>query len=185
MGLFKRVSDVVNATTVLAIDVNRRFEQAIRDINANAYTADRFTQDVAATTLKSMNILLRFWRPLTDEVLPTIVITTNAVAVPGATGISGTGSLMEPVPVGTSVDVSDLVFLGWAPPTATPVPNVSQIPTLPMVSPVPAAAMDGFRQRITVTLNVPLGAPYPQQGIYQGFAMIGQAPVAIVVARIL
>lgn len=184
MGLFKRINDVVRGTANLMIDTNQRFETAVADINAGNYTADRLTSDVTSTWLNSFRLLLRFWRPLSDEVLPTIVITTPGATVPGATGITGTGSLLEPVPLGTAVDVTELAFLGWSPATLSPVSNVSQIPTLAMVTPVPATDMDALRQRVTVTLDVPSTAPPPQQGVYQGFVLIGQAPVAIVVARI-
>ena len=187
MGLFKRISDVVRDTSNLLIDANQRFETAVTKINARppTYTANNLTEDVTQTALKSFLLLLKFWKPLSDETLPTITITTPAAAVPGAMGISGTGSLIEPVPVGTALDVTDLAFLGWLPATAAPVANVSQIPPLPMTTPIPPADTDALRQRVTVYLNVPAAAPAPQQGIYQGFVLIGQAPVAIVIARLL
>lgn len=185
MALFKRMNDVIRDTSNLLIDMNGRFQTAVQDINSSSYTADRLTEDVTKTALGTFLLWLKFWRPLSDDTLPTIMITAPAASIPGATGLGGTGSLLEPIPLGTNPTVTDLAFLGWSPATTSPVPDVSTISTLAMTSPVPDGEMDALRQRITVRLNVPAAASTPQQGTYEGFVLVGSAVVAIVKARVL
>jgi hypothetical protein len=186
MGLFQRLQDVVNESTTLLLDSNTRAREALKKINRNppTYTANNLVEDVTQTALGSLKLWLKFWKPLSDPVLPTVTITAPANTIAGNAGLMGTVSLTDSVPVGVSPDVTSLVFTGW---TVLPAPgtDASQIPPLAMKTPIPDAEMDPLRQQLTVTLNVPAAAPVPQRGIYQGFVLLGQAPLAVVVVRAL
>jgi hypothetical protein len=186
MGLFQRVQDVVFESTLLLLESNNRVMEALQKINKTppTYTANDLVEDVTQTALRSLKLWVKFWKPLSDPVLPTLTITAPANTIPGNTGLNGTVSITESVPIWVSPTVTPLVFMGWSvlPPPGT---DASQIPPLAMISPIPDADMDPLRQQLTVRLAVPGAAPVPQGGIYQGFVLLGQAPLAIVAVRAL
>lgn len=196
MGLFQRIQDVATDASLLLLDANRRFRLALDKINRNIpgpYTANDLTDDVTHTAVNVALFWLKFLRPLRDPALPTLTISAPAGTIPGAKGLSGTVTLDTPVTgtlSGTAgptppppVTVTPLVFLGWSVVPAATDPKT--VAPLAMKSPVPDSDMDPLRQEITVFLNVPAAAPMPEQGLYQGFVLVGQAPAAIVVVRAL
>jgi hypothetical protein len=186
MGLFQRLQDVVNDSTLLLLDSNKRVMDALAKINTPTptYKADDLVQDVTQTALRSLKLWLKFWKPLSDPVLPTLTIAAPVGTIVGNTGLSGTVSLTDSVPLGASPTVTLLVFMGWS---VLPAPgtDASQIQPLAMKSPIPDSDMDSLRQQLTVFLAVPTGAPVPQKGIYQGFVLFGGVPLAVVVVRAL
>jgi hypothetical protein len=159
---------------------------ALKKINtpAPSYNANDLVKDVTQTGLEWLKLWLKFLKPLSDPTLPTLTITAPVATIPGNAGLTGTVSLTDTVPLNTSPTVTPLVFMGWSvlPAAGT---DASQIPALAMKSPIPDADMDPLRQDLTVYLAVPNAAPVPQQGIYQGFVLLGQTPLAIVVVRAL
>jgi hypothetical protein len=184
MGLLQRIQDVVNDTTLLLIDTNVRFRRALERINRPVpnYTADDLTTDITQTALRSLQLWMKFWKPLSDPLLPTAIITAPAGAIPGNVGLHATVSVTESVPNNILPTVTPLVFVGWSAVPAAPV-DASQVPPLMARSPIPAADMDPLRQQLDVYLNVAAGPV--QQGTYQGFVLVGQAPIAGVVVRAL
>jgi hypothetical protein len=181
MGLFQRVQDVVNGTSQLLLDGHTRWKDALTKINANppTYTADNFTEDVTQMALKTLFLGMKLWRPLGDPMLPTVSISALANKVGGATGDA---SLVDVIAPGVNLTVTNLVFIG-APDSVPPNPDpVNVPPLLPAAAPNPQF-MDPLRQQIRVTLAAPGAAP--QTGIYQGYVLNAQNPVAVVVARIL
>ncbi len=184
MGLLQRIQDVVNDTTLLLLDTNNRFRDALQDINkpVPTYTADRLTTDVTQTALRSLQLWMKFLKPLSDPLLPTAIITAPAAAIPGNIGLHATVSVTECVPNNILPTVTPLVFVGWSVvPAAT---DASQVPPLAARTPIPAADMDPLRQQLDVYLDVP-AAQVVQRGTYQGFVLVGQAPIAGVVVRAL
>jgi hypothetical protein len=186
MGLLQRIQEVITDTTFLLIDTNNRFRDALERINSNppSYSADDLTTDITQTALRSMQLWMRFWKPLSDPQLPTAFISAPAGGIAGNAGLHAAVSVTEPVPLAVSPIVSPLVFMGWS--TVPPVNTVdaTQIEPLRALTPIPDANMDPLRQRLDVFLNVPIAAKV-QQGMYQGFVSVGGAPIAVVVVHAL
>src|SRR5262245_28226806 len=138
MGLFQRLQDVVNESTTLILDSNARAIEALKKINKSppTYTADNLVEDVTQTALRSLKLWLKFWKPLSDPVLPTLTITAPASTIAGNTGLMGNVSLTDSIPLGVSPTVTPLVFMGWSvlPALGT---DASQITPLAMKSPIP------------------------------------------------
>ena len=194
MSLFQRIQDLASETTKLLLDANAKFNQAIADITHqpnSLYTADRLTDDVTSLGVRLLKVWLTLGRPLADPTLPTISMAKQAPTIVGGAPIVGVGSLSRPVDVGVDPTVTKLVFIGF-PDTAIPVPaGMDQIPPLPMrnvVAPNPNPSpifLDALRQQIQVDVDVAAIAAQPQQGIYQGYVLVAQDPIAVVVMRVL
>jgi hypothetical protein len=184
MSLLKRLQDVVTDTALLLIDTNNRFRDALGRINhaPPLYTANDLTTDVTQTALRTLQLMMKFWTPLSDPLLPTVTISYPANLIPGNIGLHATVSLTASVPLYMSPSVTPLVFMGWS---VVPGPtDASQVPPLAAKSPIPDTDLDVLRQQIDVTLNVPMGYRV-ERGTYQGFVLLGQDPVAVVVVRAL
>jgi|SRR5579862_225514 len=181
MGLLQRTQDIVTDTAQLLIDVNNRFTTALSKINTAVptYDADDLVEDVTQVGLKTLLLWLKFWQPMSDPLLPTLTITDSAANIKNG-GLNGTVSLARSIPVGVNPTVTPLVFVGWS--VVPAAKDASQIPPLAMKTPIPDADMDALRQQVTVYLSAP-SAPSVERGLYQGFVLIGSAPIATVVVQ--
>jgi hypothetical protein len=193
MDVSQQIQDLSNKTTKLLLDANSIFNNAITLITQqpNAYTADQLTKDVSTLGADWVTVLMSLW-PWADPMLPTISIVKPAVALPGSAGVGGSASLARSVDPAVQPTVTNLVFLGL-PNAAVPTPALGFPPipmrnvAPPMPNPTPKFLDGGIRQQIFVeidgtTIPVP-PAPAPQRGIYQGYVLVGDVPVAVVVLR--
>ena len=185
MSLLQRIQDTIQDTTGLMIFTNRVFRRALSEINSAApsYTANDLVRDVTQVWLRSLIVGMRLSRPLSDPLLPTVTISALAANIPGSVTLNGTVSITDVIPPGTLPVITPLALVGWTQATAAPT-DASQVPPL-ATKPVIDADLDPLRQQITVWLQVPIGAQVEQNGVYQGFVMVGSAPVAVVTVRAL
>lgn len=189
MNLAQQIQDLSLKTTKLLLDANSIFNGAITAITAqpNTYTANQLTQDVTTLSADFLRVLLALW-PWADPTLPTISITNPAATLPGSAGVVGAASLARSVDPSVQPTVTNLVFLGLPnAPVPTPAGGFPPIPMLNVAPPAPNATprfLDGgLRQQILVEVDGASIAVAPQRGIYQGYVLVGQDPVAVVVLR--
>lgn len=185
MGLLKRIEDLIFETAQLLMGFNARTTAALTKINANppTYSADDLTRDLTQSGLDTLKLWLKFWKPLSDPTLPTLVI-TGAQTSGGGTA-SGEVSLGDPVPLGVNPGATPLVFVGDPASPAPPNPSAVMVQSLPPVTGSPSF-LDPLRQRLTLQVTL---APGQQRGIYHGLILLNAAlpaspPIATVIARV-
>jgi len=191
MDLSQQIQDLSSKTTKLLVDANSIFNNAINLITQqpNAYTANQLTQDVSTLGADWVRVLMALW-PWADPTLPTISLVKPAAALPGS-NVAGSASLARSVDPAVQPVVTNLVFLGL-PNAAVPTP-AGGFPPIPMVNvppptpahpnPSPSFLDGGLRQQIQVEVDGSSIAAAPQRGIYQGYVLVGDVPVAVVVLR--
>jgi hypothetical protein len=184
MGLSTQIQAAVKGMAQLASSSNKIFNDAVAKINTPtpSYTADDLTHDVTQIGLQALLLWLKFWMPVGDPVLPTAVVSVQHTKIRGKSP-TGFVSVAEPIDPAATISVTPLAFVGWSQVPAAK--DASQI--APLSATAAPQASDPLRQDLVVTLTVPNSAPVPEQGLYQGFVMVGTGagthPVAIVLVQ--